>query len=84
MTTTNDLRAALGRLRPEERRVLATRWQENSDRLEVDNPALGRMWQAMTGLLLEVDRLEFARSIALADAEQMPGHTMRPAGKGRS
>ncbi|MFI0482229.1 hypothetical protein [Actinomadura sp. 9N215] len=78
----DDLRAALARLRPEERQKLAVRWQENSDQLEPANRALGRVWQVMTSLVLDVDRMERTRAAGLAHAEyERP--VMRPASRGR-
>lgn len=59
-----DVRACMARLTTAQRQTLAVRWQENADRWEVANPPLGRMWQAMTSLVLEVDRLEQARAAA--------------------
>ena len=83
MSTADDLRAALARLQPAEREALAVRWQENSDHWEPVNPPLGRVWQAMTALALEVDRMERVRAAGLAHAEQTPEHAIRPARKGR-
>lgn len=74
----DDLRAALARLTAGERQTLAVRWQENSDRWETAHPALGRVWQAMTSLVLDVDRTERAR--AAGGVEQ---HTMREAKRAR-
>ncbi|SNT59118.1 hypothetical protein SAMN05443665_105157, partial [Actinomadura meyerae] len=69
----DDLRAALARLTAGERQTLAVRWQQNSDHWEPVNRPLGRVWQVMTSLVLEVDRMEAMRA---AGAEP---HTMRGA-----
>ncbi len=74
----SDLRAALGRLTTGERQTPAVRGQETSDHWETTNPAHGRVWQAMTSLVLDDDRMERARAAGGAEA-----HTMREARRAR-
>ncbi|TDD35260.1 hypothetical protein E1287_14205 [Actinomadura sp. KC06] len=78
----DELRAALGRLRPEERQVLAVRWAENGQKWAETSPQLGRVWVVLADLVADVDRMERVRAAGLAGAvDERP--VIRPEGRGR-
>lgn len=80
MAEHEELRAALGRLRPEERQALAVRWGENAGKWAGTHPHMATVWSVLHDLVLDVDRMERARAAAYAHAERTP---MRHAAKGR-
>lgn len=79
MSTSDDVRAAMGRLTAGERQTLAVRWTENAERWQAAGSALGPMWFALAALVLEVDRLEQARAAGGGDPHVM--RHARPARK---